>query len=97
MDAAEGIAVEVVYPLVGEQRLFRLLVPAGTTIGQAIERSGVCRHYPQIDLQRDAVGVFGRLRRLEDVLQAGDRVEIYRPLAADPKSARRQRVVQRRR
>lgn len=96
MGAVEGIAVELVYALPQQQRLFALVVPEGTTIARAIELSGICQNYPQIDLQRDAVGVFGRLRRLEDVLQAGDRIEIYRPLAADPKSARRQRVVQRR-
>lgn len=58
----------------------------------AIEASGIMQRFPEIDLDRQPVGVFGRHRRLEDPLRDGDRVEIYRPLIADPKEMRRRRA-----
>jgi len=86
------LAVEVVYVAAQDQRLIELSMTSGTTIAQAIEASGVLREFPEIDLTSNRVGVFGRLVRLDDRVQEGDRVEIYRPLQADPKEARRRRA-----
>jgi uncharacterized protein len=85
----DRIRVEVVYALPGEQALVALEVPAGTTAGGAIERSGLSQRYAA---GAGKVGIFGRIVDAATVLQDGDRVEIYRPLVADPKTARRQRA-----
>ncbi|MFO1363302.1 MAG: RnfH family protein [Burkholderiales bacterium] len=84
--------VEVVYATPDAQRRYAVELPPGGTVRAAIERSGVLLAAPQIDFARDRVGVFGRLVGLDDVLEEGDRVEILRPLAADPQAARRQRA-----
>lgn len=84
--------VEVVYATPAAQRRYAVDLPPGGTVRAAIERSGVLRDHPHIDLVRDRVGVYGRLVALDDVLEEGDRVEILRPLLADPKAARRQRA-----
>lgn len=88
----ESISIEVVYALPDEQCCLNLTLPKGSTLRQAIEASGILDRYPQIDLAVNKVGMFGRLRRLQDRLRDGDRVEIYRPLIADPKEARRRRA-----
>ena len=90
------IRVEVAYALKDEQLLMVLEVEEGTTVRQAIERSGILGRVPGIDLDPERVGVFGKLSRLDTALRDGDRVEIYRPLVADPKEARRRRVTRRR-
>lgn len=64
----------------------------GSTVRQAITASGVLRQCPDIDLARAAVGIYGKVVPFEALLQDGDRVEIYRPLIADPKEMRRERV-----
>ena len=71
-------------------------VPPGTALGDAIRRSGVLQAFPQLDLGTCRVGVFGKLRTLETLVQVGDRIEIYRPLIADPKAARQRRVAHKR-
>jgi putative ubiquitin-RnfH superfamily antitoxin RatB of RatAB toxin-antitoxin module len=86
------LGVEVVYATAGRQRLIALTVAPGATVAEAIAASGILREFPEIDLRVNRVGVFGQLARLGDVVQADDRVEIYRPLQADPKEARRQRA-----
>lgn len=92
-DAAAGlIEVEVVYALPGEQKIETLQVPAGTTIEEAIERSGVLRRYPEIASRALQVGIFGRCAAPTALLHEYDRIEIYRPLTADPKQARRARA-----
>ena len=65
---------------------------AGATVRAAIVQSGILEELPQIDPATMTVGVFGRLRSLDDLVQAGERIEIYRPLQLDPKTARRQRA-----
>ena len=82
------IAVEVVYALPKEQRIFVLELPMASTVRTAIERSGVLAQYPAIDLASAKVGVFGRIVALDSALRAGDRVEIYRELSADQMVAR---------
>lgn len=84
--------VEVAYATAAEQAVVGLAVPAGCTVGEAIERSGMLGRYPQIDLAQNRVGVFGALANLGDVLYDGARVEIYRPLIANPKDVRRRRA-----
>jgi putative ubiquitin-RnfH superfamily antitoxin RatB of RatAB toxin-antitoxin module len=86
------IGIEVAYAVPTEQVLLRIEVPAGTTVQQAIEASGVLQRFPQIDLANAAVGIFSRPCKLGDTLKAGDRIEIYRPLLLDPKEARRKRA-----
>ena len=84
--------VEVAYALPGKQSLVSLEVEEGTTIKEAIEASGVLDTYDQIDLSRDKVGIFSKFATLDTVLREKDRVEIYRPLIADPKQVRKERA-----
>jgi len=88
------ITVEVVYARPSEQFLERLTVPAGCSIESAIERSGLLQRCPEIDLAINKVGVFGKAAKLSAGLHDGDRVEIYRPLIADPKEARKKRAAE---
>ena len=83
------LSVEVAYVLADRAAVVKVEVAAGTTLRQAIERSGVLTKFPEIDLARSKVGVFGKLRGLDEPVEAGDRVEIYRPLTMDPKDRRR--------
>jgi len=91
---ADSITVEVAYARPERQWLLPLSVPAGTTVRKAIEQSGILAQCPEIDLGQNRVGIFGREARLEQVLNAGERVEIYRPLLADPKDVRRRLAAQ---
>ncbi|GIX21246.1 MAG: UPF0125 protein [Gammaproteobacteria bacterium] len=84
--------VEVVYALPEEQTVVELDLEPGATAETAIRRSGLLERHPEIDLAVNKVGVFGRLVALDTPLAEGDRVEIYRPLIADPKQARRRRA-----
>ena len=88
----EPIMIEVIYALPHEQVLQKLTVPIGTTARQAVELSGVKEVLSEIDLSHNHLGIFGKLVRPEMVLRNRDRVEIYRPLATDPKEARRRRA-----
>jgi len=92
--ANERIDVEVAYARPDEQVILALQVPDGSTIEDAIRRSGVLERFPEIDLATNKVGVFGKVGKLDQPLVAGDRVEIYRPLIADPKEARKQRAAE---
>ncbi|NKN31614.1 RnfH family protein [Marichromatium bheemlicum] len=89
---AEYLQVSVAY--VGEQgQLLRTLeVARGTRLEEALHQSGVLERFPEIDLTRNKVGVFGKLAKLDQVLEDGDRIEVYRPLIADPKAARKRRA-----
>jgi len=88
--------VEVVYATRERQALYAVCVAAGATVRDAIERSGMLAAFPEIDLARNRVGIHGRLATLATVLRDDDRVEILRPLQADPKEARRRRATDRR-
>lgn len=85
--ADEPIRVEVAYATPERQQLIELEVPAGTTAGEAVRLSGLHEAHP--DLDTGNIGVFGEHVAPDYPLQAGDRVEIYRPLVADPKEVRR--------
>jgi len=88
------MAIEVVYapPAPAQACLIELQLAPGSTIAQAIAASGVLARYPDLDLARNKVGIFGKLSTLDTVLMPRDRVEIYRPLSVDPKLARQRRV-----
>lgn len=77
--------IEVVYALPEKQYLQRLTLPQGSNVEQAIERSGLLNLRSEIDLSKNKVGIFSRPVKLNDPLHDGDRVEIYRPLIADPR------------
>ncbi|HIM58946.1 MAG TPA: RnfH family protein [Gammaproteobacteria bacterium] len=84
--------VEVAYALEKKQTLLELEVDKGTTLKQAIDLSGIIDIYPQIDLSKDKTGIFGKIAKLDTILREKDRVEIYRPLIADPKQVRKERA-----
>ena len=85
------LPVQVCYATSQGEAWRALEVEQGTTIAQAIEQSGILQEVAGIDLAQQAVGVFGKKRPLDTLVRAGDRIEIYRPLLADPKNARRRR------
>ncbi|WP_428943809.1 RnfH family protein [Pantoea sp. FN060301] len=86
------IAVEVVYALPDKQYLYTVNVEECSTVEQAIHASGILELRSDIDLARNKVGIFSRTVKLQDEVQGGDRIEIYRPLIADPKELRRLRA-----
>jgi hypothetical protein len=86
--------VEVAYAKPEEQVIIPIDVPEGATLEQAIELSRIRERFPEIDLRTHKVGIFGKLSKLSAVLRSEDRVEIYRPLIADPKEQRRKRAAE---
>ena len=92
MADAEQLHVEICYATPTLQVRKSIQVAAGTTVQQAILQSGVLQECTAIDLTVCRVGVFGKLKELDAVLRDQDRIEIYRPLIADPKDSRRRRV-----
>ncbi|MGY0617304.1 RnfH family protein [Vibrio sp. FJH11] len=91
---SDMIHVEVVYALPHEQRVFNLVVNKHETVEEIISLSGVLELYPEIDLSKNKVGVFSRNVKLDATVRDRDRIEIYRPLLADPKEIRRKRAEQ---
>ena len=92
MNNVEKYFIEVVYALPEEQVLITLDVEQGTTVEQAVKLSGVLEQFPDIDLTKNKLGIFGKTTKADQVLRDKDRVEIYRPLIADPKESRRKRA-----
>jgi uncharacterized protein len=92
MQDKEAITVEVAYARPGAQLILELTVPEGTTVDEALRASGIAERFPEIDLDSAKVGIFGKLTKRDTVLRPKDRVEIYRPLIADPKEVRKQRA-----
>ena len=90
----ETIQIEVVYALADRQDVIPLTLPAGTTLKQAVEASGLPAKYPDIDLAKGKFGIYSKLAKPDAVLRDRDRVEIYRPLIADPKEVRKQRAAE---
>ncbi|MFJ7316656.1 RnfH family protein [Pseudomonas sp. NPDC098747] len=88
------IEIEVVYAAVDRQVLRTVSVPEGATVRDALLKSGVGDEFPELDLAECPVGIFGKVIAHPEVrlIQAGDRIEIYRPLLADPKEVRRLRA-----
>ncbi|HEY0921066.1 RnfH family protein [Rheinheimera pacifica] len=88
----EQIMIEVAYALPERQSLMTLSVNRNSTVQQVIERSGILQQFAEIDLAVQKVGIWSRPVKLDDTVKAGDRIEIYRPLIADPKDLRRRRA-----
>ncbi len=92
--ASEQYEVEVAYARDDEQLILTVMAEKGITVEQAIARSKITEHFPEIDLATVKVGIFGKAAKSDTELRPGDRVEIYRPLIADPKEARKKRAAE---
>ena len=92
MPNKDFMMVEIAYALPQKQLIIPVQVPLNCTVEQAIIASGMLAKFPDIDLSLNQVGIFGKATRLDAALRQLDRVEIYRPLIADPKEARKQRA-----
>lgn len=86
------ITVEVAYALPHKQALIKTTVPEGTTALEAARASGISERFEGLDLDNAKLGIFGKAVPAKQVVQEGDRVEIYRPLIADPKQVRKERA-----
>lgn len=84
--------IEVAYAVATKQLIKRLEVPANTSVAQAIACAGIEQEFPELVILPDGVGIFSKPVSMEHILSEGDRVEIYRPLIADPKEARKERA-----
>lgn len=92
--AEARITVEVVYAAIDRQVLLSIDLPAGTTVRAAVAASGIGEHFAELDVRHCPVGIFGKVVSDAETreLITGDRIEIYRPLVADPKEVRRLRA-----
>jgi uncharacterized protein len=86
------VRVTLVYALPDAQEALELELPEGVTAGRALSLSGMLERYPEIDEDTVTLGIYGRTVAADTMLKDGDRIEIYRPLVADPKLARRRRA-----
>lgn len=92
MDKDKMIKVEVAYAKKDEQVILAIDLRLGATLEMAIQHSGILNLFPEIDLTKQKIGIFGQQKQLSDIAkEEGDRIEIYRPLLIDPKEARRLR------
>ena len=94
MVAKKLIPVEVAYALPERQLIIPLDVTEGTTLLDAIKQSGILEEFPDINLNEVKYGIFSKVTKADTVLRARDRIEIYRPLIADPKEVRRRRAAE---
>ena len=94
MTTEAEILVEVVYALPEEQTLLALKANEGATVEEVINQSGILEQYPEIDLSVNKVGLFSKIIKLDHPLREKDRIEIYRPLIADPKEVRKKRAAE---
>lgn len=90
----QDLMAEVAYALPEKQLIIPVKITEGMTAEAAIRASGIMEKFPEIDLGTNKIGLFGKLSKLDTVLRHLDRVEIYRPLIADPKEVRRQRAAE---
>jgi hypothetical protein len=91
-NTASQMSIEVVYGVPTKQKIFTVDINAGATVEQAILASGVLTLFTEIDLTVNKVGIWNRVVKLSEVLNDLDRIEIYRPLLADPKEVRKRRA-----
>jgi len=84
--------VGVAYAEPDQQVWLKLEVPEGSTVLDAVKRSGILNRFPQLDLDKQKVGIFGKLAKLDTPLKEGDRVEIYRRITADPAVVKRRKI-----
>lgn len=87
------IELEVAFAKPDKQIIVTIQLEKACSVQQAIDESGILQEYPEIDLTKLKVGIFGKVCDLERIVKAGDRVEIYRPLLQNPMDARRNRAV----
>lgn len=92
METDDLINVEVAYATAAKQRIIKVKIEKGASIEKVIDCSGILEIFPEIDLTQQKVGIFSKSKKLTDLVQEGDRIEIYRPLIIDPKEARRARA-----
>ena len=92
--AGNQIHVEVVYGRQDRQKVVAVSLNEGATLREAVERSGLLAEFPEIDLASNKLGIWNKLAKLDTVVRDKDRVEIYRPLLADPKEVRKQRAAE---
>lgn len=90
--ATNLLSLEVVFGTPEKQKIVTVSVVEGTTVQEAIERSGIQDYFPEINLKEHKVGIWNKTCKLTDTPRNGDRIEIYRPLVADPKEIRRRRA-----
>lgn len=90
----DEVSVEVAYALPDEQILIDVSVPSGTNVKGVVLKSDVLKLYPHLDIESMQIGIFGKLAKMDYVVRARDRVEIYRPLIADPKEVRRRKAAE---
>lgn len=93
--ATNELSLEVAYAKPDEQVILTLTVSEGCTLLEAIHSSGILQRFPEIDLSKQAIGVFSQPRQLGERAEEGDRIEIYRPLLNDPKETRRRKAKRR--
>ncbi len=86
--------IELIYPLPDQQDLLIQAFKKEQTVQAAIEESEILRRYPELDLVTMVVGIFGKKTKMTQILRANDRIEIYRPLIADPKEVRKRKAAQ---
>ena len=91
---ADMMNIEVCYAMADKQELVRVKLAEGATLQHALEASGLLAKYPQIDVKTNKFGIYNKLSKLDAPLRDRDRVEIYRPLIADPKEVRKQRAAE---
>ncbi len=89
---SNNILVEVAYATADRQQINKLLVKKGTTAKEAVIKSDIIKIFPEIDLDNLELGIFSKKTSLDTELKEKDRVEIYRPLLADPKESRKKRA-----
>ena len=94
VETNQNIQVEVVYALVDEQALLNVAVPEGSTVKEVVVQSGVLEQFPEIDIETVDVGLFGKMTKMDQAVREKDRIEIYRPLIADPKEVRKRRAAE---
>jgi putative ubiquitin-RnfH superfamily antitoxin RatB of RatAB toxin-antitoxin module len=91
---SERTVIEVAYAMPEKQKILECVVEKGTSPRDAVKHSGIDGFFPEIDLENCDLGIFGKAVAEDYELKEGDRIEIYRPLIADPKEVRRQRAAQ---
>lgn len=91
---ADMLNIEICYAMSDKQELVRIRVPEGATLQQGLEASGLLVKHPEIDVKKNKFGIWNKLSKLDASLRDKDRVEIYRPLIADPKEVRKQRAAE---
>ncbi len=94
MENNKSISVIVCYAQADQQEIVSLILPPQTKVLKAIQQSGILDKFPEIDLSKNSIGIFGKIVKLDQVLLNKDRIEIYRPLYLDPMQSRRQRAEQ---